>query len=225
MTIAARLNGDPGTRLVPEIFGHHGCGTAQERERTLQHALVTNGNKLAHAVAVSRREDRYRIAIGGAAKIGVLLAGGLPPQTFAVPVALSGCIQCFPVFRRRFRCMAIRLHDEGPVTRECVPAPAIRQDARRAVPPAQHRPSHGPLACHTLVVIDTVQNSAADRRNAGGGIFLPGDWLSMPSTAGMAGGTPPVGPSGHSRWRASVKGCGLPAWFLGGPLPGRACGG
>jgi hypothetical protein len=97
MTIAARLNGNPRSRLVPEILGHHGCGAAQERERALEHALVTDGNKLGYAVAVSGREDRYRIAIGGAAKISVLLAGGLPPQTFAVPVAFSECVQLIPL--------------------------------------------------------------------------------------------------------------------------------
>src|SRR5262245_53130001 len=89
MAVAASLNRNPRSWLVAKVLRHDCSGTAQERERACQHALVANGDQFGHAGAIGGGEDGDHIAIGGPVQIRVLFPRCLLAQTRAMLVTLS----------------------------------------------------------------------------------------------------------------------------------------
>src|SRR5262249_45341464 len=89
MTIAASLDRNPRSWLVPEILGHDGGSTAQKCEWASQHALVTNRHQLGHSGAVGRCENSDRVAFHWFEQIRVLLAQTLLAQSYPVLVAFG----------------------------------------------------------------------------------------------------------------------------------------
>src|SRR5262245_18388890 len=87
MAVATGLDGNSRRRLIAQVRRHDGGGTAQERERTHQHALIADRHQLRYAGAVARSENRHRVAIRRTEQVGMLLARSLLAQTHALVVA------------------------------------------------------------------------------------------------------------------------------------------
>src|SRR6516225_633755 len=89
MAIAAGLDNNPRSGLMPQVLPHHSRGTAQESEWTCQHSLIANRNQLWNPSTITCRQDCHRVAINGPAQISVMLTRRFSAQANAMIVALG----------------------------------------------------------------------------------------------------------------------------------------